>query len=134
MTWRQKVDVTLHLSLPASFGLHHDNRASRLQRVKTGGPSNTRIETALAPKAEIRSFVHHFREVPKPVVSSCSKASRRSLRLVRAGTVVERADLHVTVRFLRRHEDGRSQAPSFGGVAETFDARNRGARVRAMDI
>jgi len=33
-----------------------------------------------------------------------------------------------TVRFLRRHEHGRGQAPSFGGVAETFDARNRGAR------
>src|SRR5262249_1341219 len=28
------------------------------------------------------------------------------------------------------HEDGRGQAPSFGGVAETFVARNRGARVR----
>ena len=44
------------------------------------------------------------------------------------------SDIRRTVRFLRRHEDGRSQAPSFGGVAETFDARNRGARVRAMDI
>jgi hypothetical protein len=39
-----------------------------------------------------------------------------------------------TVRFLRRHEHGRGQARSFGGVAETFDARNRGARVQAMDI
>src|SRR5260221_14371700 len=39
-----------------------------------------------------------------------------------------------TVRFLRRHEHCRGQAPSFGGVAETFDARNRGARVQAMDI
>src|SRR6516164_674121 len=39
-----------------------------------------------------------------------------------------------TVRFLRRHEHGRGQAPSFGGVAETFDARNRGAQVQAMDI
>jgi hypothetical protein len=38
------------------------------------------------------------------------------------------------VRFLRRHEHGRGQAPSFGGVAETFDARNREARVQAMDI
>jgi len=42
--------------------------------------------------------------------------------------------LRRTVRFLRRHEHGRGQAPSFGGVAETFDARNRGARVQAMDI
>src|SRR5262249_38140038 len=39
-----------------------------------------------------------------------------------------------TVRFLRRHEHGRGQPPSFGGVAETFDARNRGAQVQAMDI
>jgi hypothetical protein len=42
--------------------------------------------------------------------------------------------IRATVRFLRRHEHGRGQAPSFGGVAETFDARNRGARVQAMDI
>jgi len=51
-----------------------------------------------------------------------------------SGAIVERADLRVTVRFLRRHEDGGGQAPSFGGVAETFVARNRGARVQAMDI
>jgi hypothetical protein len=44
------------------------------------------------------------------------------------------AAIRVTVRFLQRHEDGRGQAPSFGGVAETFVARNRGARVQAMDI
>ena len=44
------------------------------------------------------------------------------------------AAIRRTVRFLRRHEHGRGQAPSFGGVAETFDARNRGARVQAMDI
>src|SRR5262245_9995190 len=44
------------------------------------------------------------------------------------------AAIRVTVRFLRRHEDGRGQAPSFGGVAETFVARNRGPRVQAMDI
>jgi hypothetical protein len=44
------------------------------------------------------------------------------------------AAIRLTVRFLRRHEHGRGQAPSFGGVAETFDARNRGARVQAMDI
>ena len=44
------------------------------------------------------------------------------------------AAIRLTVRFLRRHEHGRGQAPSFGGVAETFDARNRGAQVQAMDI
>jgi hypothetical protein len=38
------------------------------------------------------------------------------------------------MRFLRRHEHGRGQAQSLGGVAETFDARNRGARVQAMDM
>jgi hypothetical protein len=42
------------------------------------------------------------------------------------------AAIRLTVRFLRRPEDGRGQAPSFGGVAETFVARNRGARVQAM--
>jgi hypothetical protein len=39
-----------------------------------------------------------------------------------------------TVRFLQRHEHGRGQAPSFGGVAETCVARNRGERVAPMDI
>ena len=41
------------------------------------------------------------------------------------------ADIRGTVRFLRRYEHSRGQAPSFGGVAETFDARNRGAQVQA---
>src|SRR5262245_4950073 len=44
-------------------------------------------------------------------------------------TRVEWPAVRGTVRFLRRHEDGRGQAPSFGGVAETFVARNRGAGV-----
>jgi hypothetical protein len=45
-----------------------------------------------------------------------------------------RTAIRRTVRFLQRHEHGRGQAPSFGGVAETFVARNRGERVEAMDI
>jgi hypothetical protein len=47
-----------------------------------------------------------------------ARERRRHRRLIRR-----------TVRFLRRREHGGGQAPSFGGVAETFDARNRGPRV-----
>src|SRR6516162_1881849 len=70
--------------------------------------------------------------------SALARCSKKSLlnHLVGSGSGVGGTSRGIrgTVRFLRRHEDGRSQAPSFGGVAETFDARNRGARVRAMDI
>src|SRR5439155_1540325 len=38
------------------------------------------------------------------------------------------------MRFLRRHDRGRGQRLNFGGVAETFVARNRGPRVQAMEI
>jgi hypothetical protein len=61
----------------------------------------------------------------------CERLQFLSLLQVRSDSL---SPYPVTVRFLRRHEHGRGQARSFGGVAETFDARNRGARVQAMDI
>jgi hypothetical protein len=45
-----------------------------------------------------------------------------------------RLGIRLTVRFLRRHDHGQGHALSFGGVAETFVARNRGPRVQAMEI
>src|SRR5215831_2327766 len=61
---------------------------------------------------------------------------RTIVDIAKGTSVSGRSDYRIrqTVRFLRRHEHGRGQAPSFGGVAETFDARNRGAQVQAMDI
>jgi len=42
--------------------------------------------------------------------------------------------IRIMVRFLRRRACSQGQALTFGGVAETFVALNRGPRVRTMEI
>jgi hypothetical protein len=42
--------------------------------------------------------------------------------------------IRIMVRFLRRDDCSQGQALTFGGVAETFVALNRGPRVWAMEI
>src|SRR5215831_13796657 len=60
-----------------------------------------------------------------------SRPTRRKFKPTVPVATCEEPTFRRTVRFLRRHEHGRGQAPSFGGVAETFDARNRGVLVAA---
>src|SRR5262249_3740821 len=77
---------------------------------------------AICALMSTRPKPHHF--------GSCG----RSLSYFKTSTTLadfERHGIPKSVRFLRRYEHGRGQAPSFGGVAETFDARNRGAQVPA---
>src|SRR5262245_65553893 len=88
-------------------------------------PSRARCVNETIPRHECAVLA--FEEDRTLVASPLSSASGleavrfRSTAMQQSGSGRPASAVRGTVRFLRRYEHGRGQAPSFGGVAETFD-------------